>query len=81
MERVDAHEARKRFDELLQRVQAGETFVFTLDGDPIARLNPCRSSGLTARTEAIARIRVRRKGKPSLSADEIRRMIAEGRKR
>jgi prevent-host-death family protein len=37
---ISLAEARQRFDELIDRVEAGETVEITRDGHPVARIEP-----------------------------------------
>jgi prevent-host-death family protein len=43
MKKISAHEAKTHFARLLARVEAGEEFVITKAGKPIARLGPLRA--------------------------------------
>ena len=80
MDQIGAYEAKTNLPKLLRRVAQGASFLITQRGVPIARLVPLEDDRKEARA-AIERIRARRRGKPAISADEIRDMIDEGRKR
>jgi prevent-host-death family protein len=40
MRTIDAEEAREQFEEILAKVESGETIVITVDGIPVATLAP-----------------------------------------
>ena len=47
---VDLYEAEKQFDELLERVAAGEEIIITKDGRPTAKLVSITPGGAAPRT-------------------------------
>ena len=78
MESVRASEARARLSTLLRRVAAGEEFVITRRGVPIAKLVPVERKRESDVRAAIAALRELRKGH-TLGSLRIRDMIEEGR--
>jgi prevent-host-death family protein len=84
---VTALEAKNRFGKLLDRVARGEEVVVTRHDKPVARMVPAEGRQLSAVRQAVAqlqqlqtRIRARTRGKASLSAEEVRAAIEEGRR-
>lgn len=78
---IGAYEARTRFSELLDRVEAGERITITRHGRPVARLLP--PAGAPDRTvgEVVDELLAFRSGRclgPDLSVSDL---IREGRKR
>ena len=76
---VAAHEAKTHWNQLLDRVEAGEVVTITRRGKVIARIVPPES---TASSSAVARavLEIRQlKGELKFDAAEIRPMINEGR--
>ena len=57
MEEIGAFEARKHLSRLLQRVAAGERFVITRHGRPVAELIPYGERGTAEVEEALAGLR------------------------
>jgi prevent-host-death family protein len=87
MRTVTALEAKTRLGELLDRVAGGEEIVITRHQKPIARMVPEGPRNAATVRQAVAdlarlqaRIRARAKGRPKLSASEVRSAIDEGRK-
>ena len=91
---VGIFEAKTHFSELVDRVRAGETFVVTKHGMPVARLVPAEGggeSGAAADSDRGARIRraaeairavrgrINRAGGPVTPA-QIKEWIEEGRR-
>ncbi len=83
---VTALEAKTRFGKLLDRVARGEEVVVTRHDKPVARMIPEGARKLRAVREAVAdlqrlqvRIRLRTKGRCSLSDAEVRAAIDAGR--
>jgi prevent-host-death family protein len=74
---VGAYEAKTHLPALLERVARGEHIVITKHGRPIARLVPIGKSDVERRREAIARLKVFRKGR-TLGVP-IKQLIEEGR--
>jgi prevent-host-death family protein len=86
MANVSAFEAKTRFGQLLERVARGEEVVITKHDKPVARLVPEGQRNLNAIREAVAglkalrgEIAARNKGKPKITAAEIKSWINEGR--
>ena len=77
---VAAFSARARFAELLRRVAAGERFVITRSGQPVAELRPVEEAVDRKRVQrAVAGLLRSRKG-TSLGGLSLRQLIDEGRK-
>lgn len=74
---VGAYEAKTHLPALLERVARGEQIIITKHGRPIARLVPIGKSDVERRREAIARLKVFRKGR-TLGVP-IKQLIEEGR--
>ena len=86
MESVTAFEAKTRFGQLLQRVARGEEVIITRHEKPVARLVPEGGRNLDAVRQAVAELRqlggqiaARNKGKPKLTAAQVKSWIEEGR--
>lgn len=79
MTTVGAYEAKTHLSELLMRVEKGESIVITRHGTPIAELRPIAGRGSEAVASAIGILKDFR-SKHSIDADEVREMIAEGRR-
>jgi prevent-host-death family protein len=84
---VTALEAKTRFGKLLDRVARGEEVVVTRHDKPVARMIPAEGRALSAVRQGVAQlqqlqtqIRARTRGKASLSDDEVRTAIEEGRR-
>jgi prevent-host-death family protein len=84
---VTALEAKNRFGKLLDRVAHGEEVIVTRHDKPVARMVPAEGRELRAVRRAVAdlrelqaRIRARVRGKASLSKEEVRSAIEEGRR-
>ena len=75
--KIGAYEAKTHLSALLERVSSGEHFVITKHGRAIARLVPVGKSDAERRREAIARLKVFRKGR-TLGVP-IKQLIEEGR--
>jgi len=76
---VGAYEAKTKFSELLDKVEAGEQVVITRNGKPVARLVPAEKKRRMTPAEAVEEIRrLRKQVKPATKA-EIRAWIEEGR--
>jgi prevent-host-death family protein len=87
MESVTALEAKTRFGQLLERVALGEEVVITRHEKPVARLIPEGSRNREAVRAAVAgiielrgQIAGRNRGKPKLTAAEVKSWIQEGRR-
>jgi prevent-host-death family protein len=72
---VGAFEAKTKLPELLRRVQAGERFIITSRGAPVAELGPVAAP----QREAVASMR-RFKRVRGISAATVRSLINEGRR-
>jgi len=79
MANVTAFEAKTRFGQLLARVARGEEVIITKHDKPVARLVPEGPLNLRAIRETVAGLRelrrqiaVRNKGKPKLTAADIK---------
>ena len=73
-ETITVVDAKKRFSEVLRRAGAGERFVVTNHGHPIAQILPPAASTPEERKAAIERIKKLRKGQVlgGLSLKELR---------
>ncbi len=80
MREIQASDAKTHLPALLDEVERGETLVITRHGKPIARLVPEASLRQAEIDEAVARIRALRKQTPSISPEEIKELINEGRR-
>ena len=77
---VEAREVRRRWSELLEKVEEGEDVTITRHRMPVAKLVPVKKkASLDEREAAVARIRKLRL-RLSLERSKIKAMIAEGRK-
>ncbi len=77
---VAAFSARARFAELLRRVAAGERFVITRSGEPVAELRPVEEALDRKRVQrAVAGLLRSRKGS-TLGQISLRELIVQGRK-
>jgi len=79
MTSIGATEAKACFSQLLRRVAAGEEFMITRRGVPVARLLPVVPREEANVEAAIAALRELRKGN-TLDGLRIRDMIQEGRR-
>lgn len=79
MDTVGAYEAKTHLSELLVRVEKGESIMITRHGNPIAELRPVGGKDRAAIMAAIKDLEVFR-SRHSVAADEIREMIADGRR-
>jgi prevent-host-death family protein len=84
---VTALEAKTRFGKLLDRVALGEEVIVTRHDKPVARMVPAEGRQLSTVRQAVAelrrlqtRIRARARGRASLSPQEVRSAIEEGRR-
>lgn len=78
MTRIGSYEAKTHLPRILNRVLAGETFVVTRNGEPIAQIGPIKEpASVESAKETLAKARalnVRLGG-----AKAIRAMVEEGR--
>ena len=82
-EQVGIFDAKTRFSELVERVQAtGQPITVTNRGRPAVEIVPCRESGAhrMSRGDAFREIARLRAELPPISRDELRDAIAEGRR-
>jgi prevent-host-death family protein len=84
MRSVGVYEAKSQLTKLLAQVEAGEQIAITRHGTPIAKLVPFADQRKPSPREVMEEIRrirddLRRKG-VSISHEEIRAFIAEGRR-
>lgn len=80
MREIGAFEAKNRFGQLLDWVEAGEDVVITRRGKVVARLSPPdRRASLDEANAAAIRLRARRQG-VTLGDAKIKDLIAEGRR-
>jgi prevent-host-death family protein len=77
MAEIGVYEAKTHLTALLDRVERGEQFTITRHGRPIGRLIPVARTDLERRREAIARLKVFRRGRTL--GIPIRQLIEEGR--
>jgi prevent-host-death family protein len=79
MKEIGAFEAKNKFGQLLDWVEAGDEVVITRRGKVVARLvPPAGALNREAGLEVAARIRARRKG-VKLGGLNVKELIAEGR--
>jgi prevent-host-death family protein len=79
MRKIGAFEAKNKFGQLLDWVEAGEAVAITRRGKVVAHLAPPGGAfNLEAASAAAARIRARRRG-VTLGGAKIADLIAEGR--
>jgi prevent-host-death family protein len=78
MREVGAYEAKTHLAALLEAVASGETVVITRRGKPVARLVPAANKDDVA--AVIARMKVARKARASMSVAEILAARDEGRR-
>ena len=79
MKEIGAFEAKNKFGQLLDWVEAGEEVVITRRGKIVARLvAPAGALDREAGREIAARIRARRRG-VTLGGLKIKDLVAEGR--
>jgi prevent-host-death family protein len=77
---VGAYEAKTRFSELLERVEAGGEIIVTRHGTPVAKLVPFKKElSAEQRAEAISRIQKLSAGL-SLGGLRVKDLIEEGRR-
>lgn len=81
---VTAFDAKNRLGRLLDRVQAGEQWVITRHGRPVARLVPVANEAIEQVEEALAAMAVVRESLKArgvaVSREEIRQWRDEGRR-
>jgi prevent-host-death family protein len=77
---IDAHEAKARLSELLERVESGETVAVTRDDRPVARLVPEAEARRRRVQETIVALRALRSRQQNVTVEEILAMRDEGRR-
>jgi prevent-host-death family protein len=87
MSSITAFAAKTRFGQLLARVARGEEVVITKHDKPVARLVPEGGRNLRSIQKSVESLRelrrqiaARNKGKPGITAAEIKSWIEEGRR-
>ena len=80
MREIQASEAKTHLPSILDEVERGETIVITRHGRPIARLVPEVSRRQAEIDEAVASIKRSRRGRGSITLEEILSSIHEGHK-
>ena len=78
MDAIGAFEAKTHFSQLLDRVRRGERITITKRGVPAAMLVPVDDHASLSASEAVARLRIIRKG--FSAGTGIRDLIEDGRK-
>lgn len=78
METIGAFDAKTRLSELLSRAAAGESFVITKHGRPVARLVPEGDIDRERTLAAARRLRAFRGTLGELSAEDLSAMRREG---
>jgi prevent-host-death family protein len=73
-------DARKRFPQLLEQVEAGETVVITRDGRPVARLVPAAGQAPGAETAALIERWIEARKGVTLGGLRVRDLVEEGRR-
>jgi prevent-host-death family protein len=80
MKEIGAFEAKSRFGQLLDWVEAGDEVVITRRGKVVAHLvPPAGAVNREAGVEAVERIRARRRG-VTLGGLKIKDLVSEGRR-
>jgi len=85
--KITAVEAKRRFGELLRRVDQGEVIVITRHNRPVARVVREGAQNLDSVKRSVEglrqlqqRIRKRSRGRPALSSAEVHAAVGRGRK-
>jgi prevent-host-death family protein len=84
MRQIQSSEAKAKFSELLDAVEAGETIVISRHGKPVARIVPDDGAQATQgrrAVEALRRFRALQAYTGPITVEEILSMRDEGRKR
>ena len=84
MERIGIFDAKTRFSEIVEQVQAtGQSVTVTNRGKPVVDITPTHAhpESRMSREEAFAEIDRLRQEVPPMSREEIRDLIQEGRDR
>jgi prevent-host-death family protein len=78
---IPAAEAKAKFSELLDRVQCGESFSITLNGEEKAKLVPTQRASLEQIQGVIAQIKASRStlNRPGQPVVRVKELVAEGR--
>jgi prevent-host-death family protein len=77
---VGAFDAKTHFSALLERVEAGESFVITKRGTPVARLVPTNTGPAPRSLAELRACAASLRAQIAASADELRSWIDEGRR-
>ena len=78
MKSIGSFEAKTHLPRILKQVEAGETFVVTRNGKPVARIAPVERARVKDAQDVLRRLRALRLNLGS--ANEIRAMRDEGRR-
>ena len=78
MENIGAFDAKTRLSELLARAEAGESFVITKHGRPVARLVPEGRQDAARVAAAVERLRSFRGSLKGVSLEELNEARREG---
>jgi len=78
LEEIGSYDAKTKLPEILRRVESGEAFTITNRGKPVADLIPSRAKDRVKAKSAIDNLLKMKKHK--ISDDELKDLIAEGRK-
>lgn len=78
-ETIGAYEAKTHFSALLEKVEAGQQFIITKHGTPVARLIPTKKELTAAERRKVIDDWIKRPDKPTLNGLKIRDLINEGR--
>jgi len=78
LEEIGSYDAKTKLPEILRRVESGEAFTITNRCKPVADLIPSRAKDRVKAKSAIDNLLKMKKHK--ISDDELKDLIAEGRK-
>jgi prevent-host-death family protein len=76
---IGAYEAKTHLAQLLRRVAAGERFMITQRGKPVAELGPVHASRDRDAAEAAREMKAFRRKHPPIADVDIRALQEEGR--
>jgi prevent-host-death family protein len=77
---VGAYDAKSRFSQLLERVEAGESITITRHGAPVARLVPIRQRATEESRRAAIQAMRKLASRLHLGGLRVKELKAEGRK-
>jgi len=81
MKTITDLDAKSDLSRVLEEVADGETFVITVEGEPVANVTPVRFSAPAPSDAAVdALIEFRKRAKMSLGGITIRELIEDGRR-